>query len=537
MQSCRKFVLFLFPLFLLLCLAAPTSAATIVMMSDKNLVINSRLIVTGTVRHITSAFNNTERLAWTYIEIECDKVLKGELAGQTIVLKQAGGDFAEFGVHVFGQPQFAEGQRVLLYLNTAPDGSLRVAHNLLGRFAILKDADGMETVERDLSDATVFYKSKEEFSYSAVSEFIIQDPISRFIEAYTNRAPMVAYLGKIQTTLQESRQQVSDYEAIQADRPLVIIPPEYQSVKETQTVMPNFVLTANGIRWSQFDAGQSVGIYLNSARSPVVGGGTTEITRALSAWAAQSGANIRLELAGTTGSCGHISDNTNTISFGDCQNQLDPPVGCSGVAAQTSVWYTNDISNVNGVTFRRIVETDVVFNKNLDCLLSNPATLAGVACHELGHSIGLSHSGDPAAIMYAIVQSRRDANLGADDKAGALAIYPSSGGSGGGGSGGSGGGGTGGGGTGGGGTGDGGGGTTIVLPSVSRVKVKGSKKLIVYGQNFTPDCRVIINDFVFYPKSIEADVLSLKGQFNLRSTGTNYLRVVNDVYGSSLFTF
>jgi len=112
-------------------------------------------------------------------------------------------------------------------------------------------------------------------------------------------------------------------------------------------------------------------------------------------------------------------------------NQLDPPVGCSGIVALTSISYTREPKVIAGVTFNRLLEADVIFNKGMSCFLAISANLAEVACHELGHSIGLDHTPDPSAIMYAVSHGRgRDATLGADDKTGVLAIYPASGGGG-----------------------------------------------------------------------------------------------------------
>jgi hypothetical protein len=84
---------------------------------------------------------------------------------------------------------------------------------------------------------------------------------------------------------------------------------------------------------------------------------------------------------------------------------------------------------IGGRSFNRIVETDVVFNRGMDCFLGTSANLAEVACHELGHSLGLDHSSDASALMFYVSHGRGfDANLTADDRAGLLSIYPSVGG-------------------------------------------------------------------------------------------------------------
>ena len=96
------------------------------------LVVTSRFIVKGKVRSIISAWDDSNRMIWTYVEIRSNSLLKGDLAAQTVVLKQAGGFDGISGIHVFGQPDFFPGQEVLLFLNTAPDGTLHVAHTFHG---------------------------------------------------------------------------------------------------------------------------------------------------------------------------------------------------------------------------------------------------------------------------------------------------------------------------------------------------------------------------------------------------------------------
>lgn len=400
---------FLF-LILLLTPVLHAKATTVVMLSDAELIVNSRLIVTGKVTSVISAWDDTHSMVWTYVEVRVDRLLKGELSEDTIVLKQLGGDVGDSGMRVYGQPDFTAGERVLLYLNTGADGSLHAAHAFMGKFSVSANDSKEVFVERSSGALDVEFLSR-----TSGGEI-------------TNRAPFHSYIQKIKQTLRSEAAEVAEIDASRSGEPLVAVPTEYsRKKKENSGFRLEYALMAGGIRWMEADSGQPISYYVNSNASPISGGGGAEIARAMSAWSTQSGASIHLQTAGQTGACGIVIDNVNTISFGDCLGQLDPPIGtCVGVVALTSISYTNELKNIGGVNYNRLLEADTVFNKGMNCFLANSANLAEVACHELGHSIGLAHPNDPSAIMWATAHGNgRDATLGADDKAGVLAIYPS----------------------------------------------------------------------------------------------------------------
>jgi len=410
-QFCRK-LRWPFLLLLVSFLDAQSSrATTVVMVSDTDLIVSSRVIVIGTVISTTSAWDDTGSVVWTYVEVLTDRVLKGNISQKRIVLKQLGGSVGESGLRVFGQAGFALGERVLLYLNTAGDGTLHAAHNFIGKFSVKQDASGREFVERSAGAGEVEILAQSED------------------EEVTNLAPLDEYLGKIRNILHREADRVAQIEAAQSLLPLLTVPPEYPRKREqARGFVPEFVLFAGGVRWMEADQGQAISYYVNPNGSPIAGGAAAEIIRAMTAWTNQSGASIRLQQAGQTSSCGISVNGVNSISFGDCLNQLDPPVGCTGVVALTGISYTQEPKVVAGVSFNRLIEADTVFNKGMDCFLATSSNLAEIACHELGHSIGLDHSADSTAIMWPTAHGRgRDATLGADDKAGVLSIYPASG--------------------------------------------------------------------------------------------------------------
>ncbi|HKG20692.1 MAG TPA: matrixin family metalloprotease, partial [Blastocatellia bacterium] len=385
-------------LLVVLCLLArPSTATTVVMLSDEEMVVNSRFILSGEVRSVTSAWDDSQSMIWTYVEVRAERFYKGELATKKIVLKQAGGAVGSSGIHVFGQPKFNPGQRVLLYLTTAPDGSLRVAYSFMGMYSILEDSSGRKIVTRSTGPDGVQVLAHQ--SQASI----------------TDQASFDDHIQNIRRTLHDESEAIELKRLEWADKPVWSVPAEY-SRKKAEANVPGleYVLIGGGIRWMEADSGQAVNYSLNSTRSPIAGGASAEIQRAMSAWTSVSG--IRMQLAGQSSSCGLLADGVNTISYGDCLGQLDPATGCSGVVAQTSMRWNGEMRLIGGITFHRLIESDVVFNDGMDCFLSTSANLAEVACHELGHSIGLDHTSDSSAVMRPVAHGNGwNATLGADD--------------------------------------------------------------------------------------------------------------------------
>src|SRR5437763_1576274 len=145
-----KFFVLLFGL----CAAAQmTSATTIVPMTDDEMIIGARVIVTGKVLNIESSYDAQQDRIYTYVTVKVQQVLKGEISERRIVLKELGGQVGDRGLTIWGNPQFKRDERVLLYLDTWKDGSLRTYQMLLGKFTIVKDdASGHEYVQRGESD-------------------------------------------------------------------------------------------------------------------------------------------------------------------------------------------------------------------------------------------------------------------------------------------------------------------------------------------------------------------------------------------------
>src|SRR5207244_124727 len=106
-------------------------------------------------------------------------------------------------------------------------------------------------------------------------------------------------------------------------------------------------------------------------------------------------ANFHYADAGLTTAAGMRYDGVNAVSFGDPDGTMDPPVNCSGTLGMGGFFRSTTESRVvNGTTFMRILDGDVVFNDGWQgCgFYETFANFAEVATHELGHVLALGHS-------------------------------------------------------------------------------------------------------------------------------------------------
>jgi hypothetical protein len=112
---------------------APVAALVYVMPTDESMVNRSPVVVFGEVRSSGPA---TDRgLPATDYVLEVEEVLKGAVAGGTIVARQPGGVGADGTVRrVIGLPMLAEGNRVLLFLQPEREGAHPIVEYALGIF-------------------------------------------------------------------------------------------------------------------------------------------------------------------------------------------------------------------------------------------------------------------------------------------------------------------------------------------------------------------------------------------------------------------
>jgi hypothetical protein len=384
---------------------APSVEATVVGVLPEGLLTEqARLIVIGEVIDISSHWDPGQGQILTDITVRLDEVLKGAIPTPELTIRQLGGKVGDVESRVEGSPEFRLGERVLLFLTTRGDGTLRTAHLYLGKFSILTDLHTGERFARRQTPAGV----------------VVTTPRG------SGARPTTDELHRLRDIRDRIRGAVRGRLGLRGATAPLFTPPAPVGTTEAQE---SFTFLGTPSRWFEPDTGAPVTMLLNAEGEPrAPGRGFDQVGAAYAAWSSVSGSSFRYHDGGTTTTVGHRRDGVSTVSFGDPLGQMDDPVNCGGVLAMGGYFSTSAQRRmVNGQTFNRIVEGDVVVNRGWDgCgFYERFANLAEVVTHELGHVLGLGHSSDSDATMAPRAHfDGRGASLRADDSAGLRFVYP-----------------------------------------------------------------------------------------------------------------
>ncbi|HEY3101009.1 MAG TPA: Ig-like domain-containing protein [Methylomirabilota bacterium] len=374
--------------------SAPAAATVVIPVAEADLIAQSAAVVVGRVTAIES---HTDRgRIYTDVTVDVDEMLKGDSV-PTLTVRVLGGRVGNHAAWVEGSPEFRRGERVLLFVSAYRDGTARVAHFYQGKFSIIRDTAGDDMAVRETpagvhlpSGAAVPATAPRHLRHfrDAIRAHVSAAPAARGGALTSARAPATAGTEAADT----------------------------------------FALLGLPSRWFEPDAGQPVRMLINGRGEPLApGSGFAQIRDAMAAWSGVAGSSFRYEDAGTTTAGGFRNDGVSAIAFRDPLGDIDPPVNCTGTLAYGGYFRSDETRVVNGRSFYRIIEGDVVFADGWDgCgFYERYANLAEVATHELGHVLGLDHPTDTDATMYAYAHfDGRGASIHASDLAGLRYLYP-----------------------------------------------------------------------------------------------------------------
>src|SRR6185436_15011481 len=106
-------------------------------------------IVIGAVTHVEGVAS-TDGAIRTLVTVAVEKTLKGHV-DDVVTLRLAGGSVHGRGFWIPGSPRFTVGERQLLFLTVAPDGTARTTALGMGQFALVAHPrTGATMAERQL---------------------------------------------------------------------------------------------------------------------------------------------------------------------------------------------------------------------------------------------------------------------------------------------------------------------------------------------------------------------------------------------------
>ena len=373
--------------------AGASWGTTYKMIADEELarqaeVIVQAIVVTGEPAPIPSPPS-------TDYFVQVERVLKGFVAGSTVVVRLPGGIGPDgVGLRVWGSPRFQQGERVLLFLVPRSDGTYGILHMMLGVFHEVQ-AGGRRLAVRDLSETRVATAESDLLSQGPAASL---DPPRRW-DAFTRWLAESEPPAASSTGYMDVESAIAFYEQGVSRSPLLLEP-----------------CTGLGLRWFDFNRRRPIAWSLDPG-SAGHGLNPPDLSAVLEVWEMATAGRLQLSSAGVTtaGSGLSTDDGLNTVLLEDPDDWIVGSFQCQagGVLAVSGLWFDSGRDqqcrlsrvgrkgNAAGEVYLKISSADIVTNNGGACYFAGDRSrLLEVLAHELGHTLGLTHASEPDALMF-----------------------------------------------------------------------------------------------------------------------------------------
>jgi hypothetical protein len=123
----------------LLWMATNAEATTMIPLSVEQMVDLSSTVVRGTVTNVWTEPDATTHSVWTYAQVEVEKVFKGEITTDILVLEQPGGVWGTTETVVEGVARFSIGEEGYFFVESLDSGRSVTAGMFQGKYNIVFD--------------------------------------------------------------------------------------------------------------------------------------------------------------------------------------------------------------------------------------------------------------------------------------------------------------------------------------------------------------------------------------------------------------
>jgi hypothetical protein len=331
-------------------------ATTWLVPEPEELLADADAIVLARVDSIRSVASFDGSSIDTEIELQVIEGYKGAVAGERILVREAGGQVGDDQQWIFGAAEYRVDEIVLTHLAQSEDGQVRTLHMGLGKSRATVAADG------EIS----FARSRPGGHKEDVRIRKFRGEIDRAGIKQSNRRKIGRSIAAMSTD----------------------VPTGYGQSQQNQ----EFNLLADpGSRWFGGPV-QVWGALTGDAR---LGKAISNkmVQAAAAAWDNQDGSSLDLVYAGERqGNGWNCNDGFINVSFNDPKNQIANPRNCGGGALAIGGFCMKAKPYQNSKYHEVVSGSIVVADGWGSCSFWNEANVAEILTHELGHTIGFGHS-------------------------------------------------------------------------------------------------------------------------------------------------